>query len=83
MLLGRRLNGLGGVCPVVLTELAADRLTEIAQPGTELLANLGQALGPEDEQRDHQDEEQVCGFQDVAEHSLCSVTLRADRPGRW
>jgi hypothetical protein len=54
----------------VLGDLAADRLAEVPQPGTELLANLGKALGSEDEQSHHENEQQMGGFQNVAEHAL-------------
>ena len=55
----------------VLAELRLDprhRVAEVAQASPEAAPHLGQPLGPEDQQRDEQDEQQVRRLENVAEH---------------
>jgi hypothetical protein len=67
-----RLAALGGstrhdlLGPVVL--LAAEGRLEVAQSAAERAADLGESFGPEDQQRNHQNEQQVCGLENVADH---------------
>jgi hypothetical protein len=51
-----------------VTVLTADRRLEIPQAASKLSRHLRQSLRSEDEQRDHQDEQQVGGLEDVADH---------------
>jgi hypothetical protein len=57
-------------CPVLgrWGRVAADRLSEVADPGAQRPAHLRKALRAEDEQRDHENEQEVSGLQDVADH---------------
>src|SRR5262249_17792593 len=57
------------VLVVVVLVLATDRVLELAHPRTELLAQAGQALGPEDQEHDHQNDDQLHGS-DVGHRSL-------------
>ena len=50
--------------------IAAHGLTEIAQTATERSPDLRQALRPEYEQRHHENEQQVRGLKDVADHLM-------------
>jgi hypothetical protein len=58
-------NGLGTVDMVVL---AADGRFEVTNSLPEGTPNLREPLGPEHEERDHEDEEQMCWLKDVADH---------------
>jgi hypothetical protein len=45
-----------------------DRVPEVAQAAAERATDLWKALWPQDQQRNHQDEQQVGRLQDVADH---------------
>ena len=59
---------LRGVELFTFGSLTIDRRPEVADPVAKLAPNFRQLLRPENEQRDHQHEEQVCGLHDVADH---------------
>jgi hypothetical protein len=48
--------------------IAVDRVPEVANPTTERTPDLGKPLGAEHEQGHDEDEEQVRGLEDVADH---------------
>lgn len=54
---------------VMVPLFTAERDSEIAQSASQRAANLRQALRTENEQGDHQDEQQVCGLENVADHA--------------
>ena len=49
--------------------VATQRAAKIAEAPAERATDLGKALGPEHQQGNHQDEQQMCGLKDVADHS--------------
>jgi hypothetical protein len=53
---------------IVVAVLAADGGLEVTQAIAQLSRHLGQSLGAEHEQSDHQDEQQVRRLKDVAHH---------------
>jgi hypothetical protein len=53
---------------VVLSLLAADRHPEVPQSAAERATDFGKPLRPEDQQRDHQDEQKMRGLEDVPNH---------------
>jgi len=52
---------------VFAAALAADRVLELAHPAPQLAPQAGEALGPEDQEHDHQDDDQL-GRSDGVEH---------------
>jgi hypothetical protein len=48
--------------------LAADRLAEVADTGAQRSTDLRKALGAKDQQRDDEDEQEMSGLEDVADH---------------
>lgn len=50
-------------CRVVVP--TAHRAPELFEPLAECAAGVGEALGPEDQEGDHQDDDQVAGLQDA------------------
>jgi len=51
-----------------VVRLAADRGSKVAQPAPELPSDLRQSLGTEHQQSDDEDEQQMRGLKDVADH---------------
>ncbi len=49
--------------------LAVDRRLEVPESLPQGPPDLRKPLGSEDEQRDHEDEEQMCGLKNVADHT--------------
>lgn len=41
---------------------------EVPEPFAQRAAHFGQALGSEDQERDHEDEEQMCWLENVSDH---------------
>src|SRR5207253_2579094 len=66
------------VRPLLL--FAAERVPEVTQPTAEGATNLRQPLGPEHQQRDHENEQQMCWLKDVADHNQTAYSL-AGRAG--
>jgi hypothetical protein len=56
-----------GVDPVII--FARHRLPEVAKTLSERPPNLGQSLGPEHEQRDNENEDQMRWLENVADHN--------------
>lgn len=52
---------------------AAERRLEIAQALSKRPPDFRQALGPEHEQRDHENEQKMCWLKNVADHSRTSL----------
>ena len=48
--------------------LTADRVPEVAQSPSERATHFGKSLRTKDQQRDHEDEEQMGWLKDVANH---------------
>lgn len=51
----------------------AERRLEIAQALSKRPPDFRQALGPEHEQRDHENEQKMCWLKNVADHSRTSL----------
>ena len=51
----------------------AERRLEIAQALSKRPPDFRQALGPEHEQRDHENEQKMCWLKDVSDHSATSL----------
>ena len=86
--LGHDLVGLGldvraRLVIVVVGRLAVDRLPEVTQPGAERAADLGQSLRPQDQQRHHEDEQQMRRLEDVSDHWLEIVPTPWRRVRGW
>ena len=73
------------VCRELLVHMAivtvsGERVLEVAQSATERAAGLRQPLGPEHEQRHDEHEDQMCGLEDVADHSAESRRPQSPQP---
>src|SRR4051794_22928594 len=75
IVLARRLDGRLLLAPLGRRE----RLLEAAERRAETASRLWQSLGAEHDQRDGENQEQVCGAEDVFDH-LWSLWFRASRP---
>ena len=53
--------------------LAAERRLEVTQTLPERAPDFGQTLRTEHEQRDHEDEQEVCWLKDVSDHRRTSL----------
>src|SRR4051812_22053840 len=53
--------------------LAAERRFEVAQAVAQRAAHFGQALGTQDQQRDYENEQEVCWLKDVSDHGATSL----------
>jgi hypothetical protein len=53
----------------MIVVVAPDGRLEVTNSLPERTPNLGEPLGPQHEECDHEDEEQMCWLKDVADHS--------------
>ncbi len=49
--------------------LTVDRTLEVMDAATDRTSNLGQPLGSKDDQRDHKNQEKMCGLENVTDHA--------------
>ena len=62
-----------------VTVVPGDRTSEFFESLAESAASLGEAFGPEEQERDDQEDDQVAGLEDSGEHDVSLAW--ADRPG--
>ncbi len=63
--------------------LAADRRLEVTEPTSQRAPHLGQPLGSEHHEGDHENEQQMSGLENVADHCLQSLAGLSMTPAEF